>query len=107
MENKTFMFHVHFPEGIEKVGQPVVLGDVKELGSWKNTNVKLNRPFRQNPTYWQSNPITISVSNIGNDDIHYKYALIITENIVFEGNSNQENRTLDIKRKDQFDIWKN
>src|SRR5439155_10886013 len=97
------IFHVHLPEGIEQYGQPAVLGDVKDLGSWKKPNVKLYQPYPKNLTYWQSNPVTISTSNIGRN-IHYKYALTSGQTIEFEG---QDNRTLDTTRNDQFDIWKN
>ena len=115
-ENKIeVIFHVHLPKGIEKQGKPVVLGDCEELGLWKRLDEELylSQPFSvKNPTYWRSNPITISMSNI--DDIHYKYAIaigymleVLGKKIVFEGSSNMDNRTLDIKRHDQFDIWKN
>ncbi|RIA82804.1 hypothetical protein C1645_834788 [Glomus cerebriforme] len=50
MENNTFIFHVHLPENIEKVGNPVVLGDGKELGSWETPIIRLRQPFYQNPT---------------------------------------------------------
>jgi len=40
------------PEEIGKTGYPVVLGNRKELGSWKQPIVKLRQPFQsQNPTY--------------------------------------------------------
>jgi hypothetical protein len=107
------IFHVHLPERIEKHGQPVVLGNVKELGSWKRPIIKLYQPYDdgRNSTYWRSDQITISMSNIEfNRDIRYKYALTVGyvfEKVVFEGNSDREDRTLDIKRNDQFDLWKN
>ncbi|PKY44130.1 hypothetical protein RhiirA4_458302, partial [Rhizophagus irregularis] len=109
------IFHVHLPEGIEKNGYPVVLGDGKELGSWEKPIVKLQQPFPQNPTYWRSDPVTISLLNF--NDIQYKYAIHINrytfynlrgkkEEIAFEGNGKEDNRTLDTGRHDQFDIWK-
>ncbi|PKY50617.1 hypothetical protein RhiirA4_530802 [Rhizophagus irregularis] len=113
MENNTlsFTFHILLPENIERNGQPVVLGDVKELGSWKNPIVKLRQPFPQNPTYWKSDPVTISVSNF--KKIQYKYAIYTfisrlpgEEKIEFEGIDAQDNRTLNIDINDQFDIWK-
>ncbi|GES73776.1 hypothetical protein GLOIN_2v432849 [Rhizophagus clarus] len=114
MEKNTlsFTFHILLPENIEKKGQPVILGDVKELGSWKNPVVKLRQPFPQNPTYWKSNPVTISVSNF--EKIQYKYAIHTAkstlfggeEKIEFEGIDTQDNRTLNIETNDQFDIWK-
>ncbi|RGB33408.1 hypothetical protein C1646_816080 [Rhizophagus diaphanus] len=114
MENNTlsFTFHILLPENIERNGQPVVLGDVKELGSWKNPIVKLRQPFPQNPTYWKSDQVTISVSNF--EKIQYKYAIHTSKSILFggeekiefEGIDSQDNRTLNIEINDQFDIWK-
>jgi len=116
MEDHTmlFTFHILLPEHIEKNGQPVVLGDIQELGSWENPVVKLRRPFPQNPTYWKSDPITISASNLDKRIILYKYAIHTSksvlsgnrEKIEFEGIDAQDNRTLNIKKNDQFDIWK-
>ncbi|RIA81638.1 hypothetical protein C1645_547708 [Glomus cerebriforme] len=110
------MFHVHLPAEIENVGKPVVLGDVKELGLWgKNHIIKLTQPFPQNPTYWQSDLITISLSSYAiRGEIRYKYAIHVSksyiyggeEKIIFEGNSEQDNRLLDTARNDQFGIWK-
>ncbi|UZO24840.1 uncharacterized protein OCT59_017134 [Rhizophagus irregularis] len=111
-------FHVHLPEGVDKIGQPVVLGNRKELGSWGNPIVKLRQ---QNLTYWKSDLITISLYKpnffhiIRVELIQYKYAVHIVpsmfskgnEKIVFEGleESFQDCRTLDIERDNQFDIW--
>ncbi|RIA80717.1 hypothetical protein C1645_838197, partial [Glomus cerebriforme] len=115
MENNIFTFHVHLPEEIEKCGQPVVIGNVKELGLWEKPIVKLRQPFPQNPTYWQSEPVVISFLNVQvNDDIKYKYAIHMPrsyygreEKIVFEGNYDSDNRILDTVRSDQFCIWEN
>ncbi|PKY15764.1 hypothetical protein RhiirB3_428014 [Rhizophagus irregularis] len=113
MENKTFTFHIHLPEGIENIGQPIVLGDIKELGFWENPVVKLFQPFPKNPTYWQSEPTIISVSNIPEKNyIQYRFAIHIPkppfhEKNVFEGNSDEDNRILDIEKENQFAIWKN
>ncbi|CAB4437490.1 unnamed protein product [Rhizophagus irregularis] len=103
------IFHVHFPEDIDKVGNPVVLGNVKELGSWKNPIVKLSP---QNRTYWRSSPVIISLSSV-RGEIQYKYAIHTPkpvfrgkEKIEFEGVNYGDNRILNIKRNDQFDIFK-
>ncbi|RGB32751.1 hypothetical protein C1646_762510 [Rhizophagus diaphanus] len=93
-------------------GQPVVLGNVKELGSWNNPIVKLRQPFPQNPTYWKSDPVAISVSNFG--EVQYNYAIHTPKftlfgregKIIFEGIDVQDRRTLNIKITDQFDIWR-
>src|SRR5436190_17998937 len=114
MESKTFTFHVHLPEGIENVGQPIVLGDRKELGTWVHPVVKLRRPFLEKPTYWQSEPVNILLSNfLEKGDIKYKFAIHIPKSVleregknVFEGNSD-DSRILEIERENQFDIWKN
>ncbi|CAG8701081.1 11067_t:CDS:1, partial [Funneliformis mosseae] len=72
----NFIFHVHMPENIDKIGQPVVLGDGKELGTWEQPNIKLHQPRPQNPTYWRSDSVTISLSIIAEGyDIQYKYAI--------------------------------
>ncbi|CAG8624689.1 10755_t:CDS:2, partial [Funneliformis mosseae] len=94
------IFHVHLPKDIEKTGNPVILGDGKELGNWEKPNVKLRQPFPQNPTYWQSEPVIISFSNIEErNDIQYKFAIHIPksyyhrrdERTVFEGFDNRDN----------------
>jgi hypothetical protein len=103
------VFHVHFPEDIENAGKPVVLGNVKELGYWKTPTIK----FRKlNHTYWRSEPVTISLSESESDEIQYKYAIHISRyygngEIIFEGNDDRDNRTLNIERNDQFDIFIN
>src|ERR1051325_10268149 len=113
MENKTFTFHIHVPKGVEKVGQPVVLSDIKELGwSWKNPIVKLHRPFLENPTYWKSQPVKIPLSkSLKKVVIKYKFAICTSEYVprrvserivgfnivtktVFEGND-EDSRILD------------
>jgi hypothetical protein len=108
MENNKFIFNVHLPEKLEKMGQPIVLGSVKELGMWKTPIVKLRQPYPYDPTYWRSDPVTISISNTGDRrHIHYKYAIYVPEKekIIFEGISPQDNRTLDFNRSSQFSIW--
>ncbi|RIA93442.1 hypothetical protein C1645_819410, partial [Glomus cerebriforme] len=111
-----FTFHVHLPEGLEKFGQPVVIGEEKELGSWDRPIVKLRQAFPANPTYWQSEPVAISLLNIEKYDIKYKYAIHVgkslfnfrgkEEKFLFEGNYDSDNRILDTARNDQFGIWK-
>uniref|UniRef100_U9TLY6 Uncharacterized protein n=1 Tax=Rhizophagus irregularis (strain DAOM 181602 / DAOM 197198 / MUCL 43194) TaxID=747089 RepID=U9TLY6_RHIID len=69
-------FHVHLPEGVEKIGQPVVLGNRKELGSLETPIVKLRQ---QNLTYWKSDPISILFHDTDThiELIKYKYAIHI------------------------------
>ncbi|PKY31752.1 hypothetical protein RhiirB3_449516, partial [Rhizophagus irregularis] len=110
------IFHVHFPVGIEKTGNPVVLGNVKELGSWEFPLVKL---ISQNQTYWRSDPVIIPLSSV-RGEIQYKYAIHVPakplyrlggfggeEKIIFEGSDNRDNRMLNIERNNQFDIFIN
>ncbi|RIA80530.1 hypothetical protein C1645_838538, partial [Glomus cerebriforme] len=110
MEKNIFTFHIHLPEGIERVGQPIILGNIKELGFWENPIVKLHQPFLENSTYWRSEKISISLSNFfENDDIKYRFAIQVPnkrEKIIFEGNDDKDNRILDIERENQFAIWK-
>ncbi|RIA86037.1 hypothetical protein C1645_741134 [Glomus cerebriforme] len=111
--NKTFTFHAHLPEGIEEIGQPIILGDIKELGFWETPIVKLHRPFPKSPTFWQSEPITISITNIPEKNyIQYRFAIHLLkptfhEKHVFEGNDDKDNRVLEIEIENQFAIWKN
>jgi hypothetical protein len=113
-DNKIeIIFHVHLPKHIKEFGYPIVLGNTEELGSWSKPIIKFQQPFPQNPTYWQSDLVTISLTNFNKINyIQYKYAINLfecheNEKNVFEGNSNQNNRILDISRTDQFDIWIN
>src|ERR1051325_6675551 len=105
MKNKTFTFHVHLPKEIVKVGQPIVLGDGKELGFWKNPVVRLRQPFPENPTYWQSEPITINISE--RNYIQFKFAIHVSEptsneeRYVLEGHGDKDNRILNIDRDNQ------
>src|SRR5579871_4502303 len=97
LENKTFTFHIHLSEGIEKIGQPIVLGDIEELGFWRTPIVKLFQPFPKNPTHWQSEPINISISNTVKSYIQYRFAIHVQnpvfheneEKIIFEGDGDK------------------
>src|SRR5688572_1844943 len=96
MKSKPFTFHVHLPEGIERIGKPVVLGNIKELGLWENPIIKLRQPFSENQTYWQSEPTIINF-NETNDIIKYKFAIRVSkplfereEKNVFEGSGDKD-----------------
>ncbi|CAG8439539.1 3367_t:CDS:10 [Acaulospora colombiana] len=104
-------FHVHLPSNIESVGEPVVLGNCDELGNWNAPGVKLERPYRQFPTYWRSQEIEIIVLE-DMPEIKYKYAiikqsLIWRSSVVYEGETELQNRTLVITSNDQYDMWIN
>jgi hypothetical protein len=60
MENNSVTFHVHLPPNIEKLGNPVIVGDGVELGEWKKPIVKLYRPYINHSTYWISDPVDFS-----------------------------------------------
>ncbi|CAI2172422.1 14093_t:CDS:2 [Funneliformis geosporum] len=110
IEDKIVTFHVHLPVDIEKHGQPIVIGNGKELGEWKLPIIKLFRPFpNNNPTYWKSKSIVISnVPHIL--QLSYNYAIHVPssifqledEKVLFESS---EKRSLD--GKNQFDVWIN
>ncbi|CAG8435114.1 11795_t:CDS:10, partial [Scutellospora calospora] len=98
-------FHVHLPQYIERYGEPVILGNCKELGGWTNITIQLTQPHkREFPTYWRSHPVEIQ---IGGNEIKYKYGIFSNQNVDFEGEGEMQNRTLDTRTNDQYDIWRN
>ncbi|CAG8777321.1 31243_t:CDS:2 [Gigaspora margarita] len=100
-------FHVHLPQHIERFGEPVVVGSCKELGNWKMVTILLTQPNkREFPTYWRSQPIEIQPSK---DEIKYKYGVFDRSGgrVEFEGVGESNNRILDTKTNDQYDIWQN
>ncbi|CAG8604391.1 25094_t:CDS:2, partial [Cetraspora pellucida] len=106
-ESVLVTFHVHLPPGIERHGEPVIVGNCEELGGWKMITIKLTQPHRREySTYWRSHPIDI---RIGRDDIKYKYGIFnqSRRSIDYEGEGEIQNRTLDTRTNDQYDIWQN
>ncbi|CAG8762326.1 20276_t:CDS:2, partial [Dentiscutata erythropus] len=98
-------FHVHLPPHIERYGEPVIVGNCKELGSWRMITIKLIQPYRQEyPTYWRSHTVEIQ---LGRDEIKYKYGIFNRGSVDYEGENDRQNRTLDIRTNDQYDIWQN
>ncbi|CAG8692509.1 10656_t:CDS:2, partial [Racocetra persica] len=100
-------FHVHLPQQIERHGEPVIMGNCEELGSWKMITIQLTQPHKQEyPTYWRSHPVDI---RIGRNDIKYKYGIFnqYRRTIDYEGEGERQNRTLDTSTNDQYDIWLN
>ncbi|CAG8831077.1 16566_t:CDS:2, partial [Gigaspora margarita] len=108
------------PQNFDKSMQPLVLGNVEELGFWKKPKVKLNQ-IDINSTYWVSNPIKIYQSDY--DIIKYKYAfyrpkepqqqeifssiydaIFGDQKIIMEGNSGMDDREL-LSMDNQYDIW--
>src|SRR4051794_14228757 len=110
MEFRKIKFHVHSPVNIEKLGQPIVVGDGRDLGEWENPNMKLNRPYSNNPTYWRSESILILIPK--GSKIQYKYAISVPASlfrknkIIYEGNINLEDKR-DLNPIHHFDIWNN
>ncbi|CAG8458228.1 27153_t:CDS:2 [Dentiscutata erythropus] len=71
------VFHVHLPSAIENKGDPVVVGNIKELGKWKEPIVQLQQPYRHhNSTYWISEPVSIPISAF-DEGIRYRYAVYV------------------------------
>jgi hypothetical protein len=117
MEETTISFHVHLPKDIDVLGYPVVIGDGVELGEWENYTVGLYKPFSNNPTYWRSKDIKLTLSK--KSKIQYNYAIYISgafflrsKKIIFEGkNSSDEclpdssKRSLNLNLRYQFDKW--
>ncbi|CAG8815743.1 35456_t:CDS:2, partial [Gigaspora margarita] len=100
-------FHVHLPPHIERFGEPVIVGNCKELGSWKMVTILLTQPHkREHPTYWRSHPVEIQ---LGRDEIKYKYGVFNrgSGRVEYEGEGERQNRTLDTRTNDQYDIWQN
>ncbi|CAG8804929.1 33156_t:CDS:2, partial [Gigaspora margarita] len=64
-------FHVHMPENLDKSMQPLVVGNVKELGKWYKLVVKLHK-IDDNSTYWISDPVKIYLREA---ELLYKYAV--------------------------------
>ncbi|CAG8773669.1 1410_t:CDS:2, partial [Gigaspora rosea] len=80
-------FHVHMPQNFDESMQPLVIGNVDELGNWKKPKTKLHQ-IDINSTYWVSDPIKIYQRDY--DDVEYKYALYRPQQ----------------KYDNQYDIWK-
>ncbi|CAG8732687.1 37525_t:CDS:10, partial [Gigaspora margarita] len=100
-------FYVHLPPHTERFGEPVIVGSCKELGSWKMITILLTQPHkREHPTYWRSHPVEIQ---LGRDEIKYNYGVFNRGcgRIEFEGEDERQNRTLDTRTNDQYDIWQN
>ncbi|CAG8655228.1 1091_t:CDS:2, partial [Acaulospora morrowiae] len=111
-------FHVHMPNWFDRSLQPLVLGSVRELGTWYYPVVKL-RQSDTNSTYWFSDPVKIRIRD---HPIYYKYAfyqpkkeqgvfdilgdrVLGDRTIVMEGNSEYDNRSLSYGGF-QYDVWK-
>ncbi|KAF0511754.1 e3 ubiquitin-protein ligase [Gigaspora margarita] len=117
-------FHVHMPRNFDKSMQPLIVGNVEELGYWKRPKTKLHQ-IDINSTYWVSDPIKIYQKDYY--DVEYKYAfyrpkdpqqqeffsslydaydsMFGDKTIEMEGNSEMDNRVLS-SADNQYDIWK-
>ncbi|CAG8470531.1 17412_t:CDS:2, partial [Cetraspora pellucida] len=111
-------FHVHMPEKLDKPMHPLVVGNIKELGCWKQPVVKLHQ-IDANSTYWVSEPVKIYLRE---GKLQYKYAVhrpsenqgyfsrarnyvLGDQTIIMEGNSEKDNRELTYS-ENQYDVWK-
>ncbi|GES94841.1 hypothetical protein GLOIN_2v1778799 [Rhizophagus clarus] len=115
MDNNSITFHVHLPTNIEKLGNPIIIIDGKELGDWIKPIIKLNRPYINHPTYWSSEPIDFSkIPILKRLKIIYTYVVNIPSALLFleetktigEGSVDGKRRTLSNERN-IFDIWIN
>ncbi|CAG8564699.1 23241_t:CDS:2, partial [Dentiscutata erythropus] len=96
-------FHVHLPAYIERHGEPVIVGNCKELGSWGTITIKLTQPYkREYPTYWRSHTVDIK---LGRYEIRYRYGIFNQGTVDYEGESDRQYRILDIRTNDRYDIW--
>ncbi|CAG8684031.1 13298_t:CDS:2, partial [Funneliformis mosseae] len=99
------IFHVHFPK--VHVGDPVIVGNIEELGNWNEPKVILKQHNKKHTSYWYSDPIQIPNVRF-QVTVRYKYAVYSYNNLhlEYEGSGPDDDRELDIQRQ-QFDIWKN
>src|SRR5581483_10357536 len=77
-------FHVHLPSFDYIEGYPVVVGNIRELGNWKEPIIKLNQQKRNEnelvrlkSSYWYSDTIFIPTDRFNNYEVKYNYALFI------------------------------
>ncbi|RIB19825.1 hypothetical protein C2G38_2141452 [Gigaspora rosea] len=102
------VFHVHLPYSIEIKGDPVIVGNIKELGKWKDPIIHLQQPYRyHNSTYWISELVSIPISAF-DEGIRYRYAVYVprkkTKDFDLYSESGNGFRFLEIKGGNQFDI---
>ncbi|CAG8532664.1 1628_t:CDS:2 [Scutellospora calospora] len=121
-EHIKTVFHVHLPLNVKELGVPVIVGNIKELGSWNDPIVKLHQISRRTPpncsnTYWVSDPVSISLKNLESiQEIRYKYVIVPSQlttrktkdfkTMIYEGFDDTSERVL-LLRENQYDIWKN
>ncbi|RHZ89175.1 hypothetical protein Glove_18g29 [Diversispora epigaea] len=115
-EEFKIVFHVHIPPDCLKLGTPIIIGNIKELGNW-DSPVKLRHSNRRSisgpDTYWFSDPIRISLSNFENIiEIKYKYGIVVSplalrksKQIIYEGFEQETDRMLSLQNRNQYDIW--
>ncbi|CAG8630718.1 7152_t:CDS:2, partial [Acaulospora colombiana] len=106
-ENYKVVFHVHLPEGIadrDGLGFPVVVGNIDELGKWKDPIVKLKLKKRKENfmhslrTYWVSDQISIPITSF-NEEIRYRYGFFIPRKEEKKDKSKKDDKEKD-KAKD-------
>ncbi|CAG8443124.1 10027_t:CDS:10 [Scutellospora calospora] len=113
------VFHAHFPPNIESKGNPVVIGNIIELGKWKEPIIQLQQPYRrqylhQYTTYWISEPVSIPIAAY-EEGIRYRYAIYVprktdkknkedTGDLYPEVGIKNDFRFLELKGGNQFDI---
>ncbi|CAG8612880.1 13056_t:CDS:2, partial [Funneliformis mosseae] len=101
------IFHVHLPN--VHVGVPVIVGNIEELGNWREPKVKLEQykkgwNYSSDSSYWYSEPIVIPIKRF-HKTVKYNYA-VFSSHLQFEGYDPLDVRVLEIQRQ-KFDIWNN
>ncbi|CAG8448567.1 1498_t:CDS:10 [Acaulospora colombiana] len=110
------IFHAHLPRSIENVGEPVVVGNIKELGKWTDPIIQLQQIYNRSNSYfyptagihWSSEPISIPIASF-EQGVKYRYGIYRSSDrrtskdgdFYFEDG---ELRNLDIRGGNQFDI---
>ncbi|CAG8510704.1 7262_t:CDS:2, partial [Scutellospora calospora] len=97
-------YQLHEPDSKDE-DKHSAYGEYVKLGGWTNITIQLTQPHkREFPTYWRSHPVEIQ---IGGNEIKYRYGIFSNRNVDFEGEDEMQNRTLDTRTNDQYDIWRN
>jgi hypothetical protein len=81
--NVKVTFHVLLPSFEFYEGYPIIVGNIEELGNWKDPIVKLKQQkseyLNSKSNYWYSNPISIPIERFNNYEVKYKYAFFISK----------------------------
>ncbi|RUS21993.1 hypothetical protein BC937DRAFT_90713 [Endogone sp. FLAS-F59071] len=106
------VFHLHIPVAVipphsANQTKVIALGNVKELGNWKDRKVQLF-PINPESGHWASRCVCIKLTERNGSyvPIQYKYAIYVgKQRCEFEGSGHYDNRMLELSEY-QFDMWK-